>query len=42
VRCMKTARLDPEMRLASLPPPIRDKKLNQQTPVVARGFSANC
>jgi hypothetical protein len=30
------------MRPACQPPPIRDKKLNHDTLVVARGFSANC
>jgi hypothetical protein len=30
------------MRHACKPPPIRDKKLNQQTLAVARSFSADC
>ena len=41
-RCMRTAGPDPQMSPAYEPPPIRDKKVNQQILATARGFSADC
>jgi hypothetical protein len=39
VRCRKTAHLDPQMRPACQPPPIRHKKLNHDAIAMARFFS---
>jgi hypothetical protein len=41
-RCTKTAGPDPQMCPAYEPPPIRDKKVNQQILATARGISADC